>query len=206
MGSLGNKLPEDKWARALLAVATTLGYLLLAYLIGWAIESVSGAHAEYRVLSSLPMLVICLAVFLLWDSRGAGGGSTPAVAVALAVAAGAAACAIGLLPGAEQTLAPTALNIACAGIVAPVAEELLFRGCILGRLEESAGPVFALIVSSALFAVAHIGAGGMPVVMASVAAGLLFGAVYLKTRSVVWSILAHVIANLAAFALSALLM
>ena len=205
MGLLGNRLPEDKWARALLAAAVTLGYLLLAYLIGWAIESMVGAQAEYRVLSSLPMLAICLAVFLLWGPRGDRGGSTPAVAAALAVAAGAAACAIGLLPGAGQTLTPTALNIACAGIAAPIAEELLFRGFILGRLEESAGSVFALIVSAVLFAVAHIGAGGAPVVLASAAAGLLFGAVYLKTRSVAWPILAHVIANLAALTLSALL-
>lgn len=205
MGSLGNRLPADKWARVLVAAAATLGYLLAAFLIGWAIESASNGQGEYRILASIPMLAICLAVFLMWGSRGIGGGSAPVVAAALAVAAGVVACAIGLLPGAGQEFEPTVLNIACAGIVAPIAEELLFRGCILGRLEESAGPVFALISSSVLFAVAHIGAGGVLAVLASGVAGLLFGAVYLKTCSVAWSILAHIVANLATFALAVLL-
>ena len=88
-------------------------------------------------------------------------------------------------------------------MAAPVAEELLFRGVILGRLERSAGPVFALIASSALFAIAHIGSGDVIAVLTSGVAGLLFGGVYLKTRSVAWSIAAHVVSNLATFVLVA---
>ena len=196
-------LPRDKWIRLLLAAAATLIYLLAAHLIGLAIESVAGGHGEYLVLTSLAMLVICGAVFLLWGRRREEGGLALAVAAVAAIAVGAIACAIGLLPGIGQTLPLTVLNIACVGIAAPIAEELLFRGVIQGRLEESAGPAFALIASSLLFAVAHVGSGGALAVLVSCAAGLLFGAVYLKTRSVAWPIVAHMVANLATFALAA---
>ena len=196
-------LPQDKWTRVLFAAVATLVYLLAAYLIGFAIENAAGGHGEYRVLASFAMLLICGAAFLFWGRRREENGLSLAVAAVMAVVAGAVACAIGLLSGIGQMLPPTMLNITCAGIAAPIAEELLFRGVMQGRLEESAGPVFALIVSSVLFGVSHIGAGGALAVLASCAAGLLFGTVYLKTRSVAWSIVAHIVANLAAFALAA---
>ena len=124
----------------------------------------------------------------------------------LNAAAGLAACAVGVIIGGGRTVAPSVLTIVCLGVAAPVAEELLFRGVILGRLERSAGPVFALIASSVLFAIAHIGSGDVIAVLTSGVAGLLFGGVYLmylKTRSVAWSIAAHVVSNLATFVLVA---
>ena len=214
MKPLRNSLPDDKLALVALAAAATLGYLLVVRLVGFLIEAVAGGQGQgaYSVLAYVVAVPFC-AIAYRWcvsernrtSQEGASRTTGSFVAVVLSVAAGLAACAVGMLAGDARTVPTTVLNIACLGIAAPVAEELLFRGAILGTLDRKAGPLFALVASSLLFGVAHIGSGGAPAIAASGVAGLLFGGVYLKTRSVAWPIAAHAISNLATFALSSLL-
>lgn len=73
-------------------------------------------------------------------------------------------------------------------IVAPVTEELLFRGWLLRDLEARYGTTPALLWSSLIFGLAHLQASA--IVYASLA-GLVLGAVALRTRSTLGSIALH---------------
>ena len=79
------------------------------------------------------------------------------------------------------------------GIIVPIAEELMFRGLIFKRIREYTKPTVAIWVSGIIFGAFHMNfvqflyAGLMGVIMALV---------YEKTRSIMWPILIHIIANL----------
>jgi len=69
--------------------------------------------------------------------------------------------------------------------VGAVIEELLFRLIALRLLERSVGTAWALVVSSVLFGLAHLGnAGASPLIglMLGIELGLLLGAAYVLTR------------------------
>jgi membrane protease YdiL (CAAX protease family) len=74
-------------------------------------------------------------------------------------------------------------------LVAPVTEELLFRGWLMQDLRRRYGTTPALIWSSVVFGLAHI---GLPsAVPYAIAGGLVLGAVALRTRSTLASIAMH---------------
>ncbi len=77
-------------------------------------------------------------------------------------------------------------------VVAPVTEELLFRGLILNALLRRYGPWIAVLFSSLLFALLHMNPWQIPVALAS---GVLLGWLYLRTRSLWPCILGHAIMN-----------
>ena len=84
--------------------------------------------------------------------------------------------------------------VAVIAIVAwgPFAEELFFRGFILAALVEPLGPLRAAVVSSILFAAAHVSVGAaLPVF----AAGMLLAWLYLRTRSIWPPLTAHALQN-----------
>ncbi len=73
-------------------------------------------------------------------------------------------------------------------VVAPVAEELFFRGFMLGGLVAAVGDLRAIVVSSALFAAMHASVGTfIPLFLA----GVLLAWLYLRTRSIWPPIAAH---------------
>lgn len=76
-------------------------------------------------------------------------------------------------------------------LVAPVIEELLFRGWLLQDLKEQYGTRPALIWSSLLFGLVH----GMPAIPYATLGGLVLGAVALRTKSTLGSIGMHAGAN-----------
>lgn len=73
-------------------------------------------------------------------------------------------------------------------VAAPVIEESLMRGFVLGGLKDTYGAGTALLVSSLLFAVLHF---NMVQTLSALGCGLLLGLLYLKTNSVFCCILAH---------------
>jgi membrane protease YdiL (CAAX protease family) len=81
--------------------------------------------------------------------------------------------------------------VSLVGLI-PAAEELLFRGLFLFHLARRYGPGFALLFSSCLFGVIHLGA--VPSVFAA-AAGLVLGAVALWTQSVWAGVALHAAVN-----------
>ena len=73
-------------------------------------------------------------------------------------------------------------------IIAPVVEETLMRGVILGGLKNTYGSITALLVSSVLFAVLHF---NMVQTLSAFMCGIVLGLLYLRTRSVFCCIIAH---------------
>ena len=80
------------------------------------------------------------------------------------------------------------LNGLAIVVVAPVAEEVFFRGFVLGGLVAALGDLRAAVVSSALFAVMHASVGTFVPLFA---AGMLLAWLYLRTRSIWPPIAAH---------------
>ena len=80
-------------------------------------------------------------------------------------------------------------------LVAPVTEELLFRGVILNGLNDRYGPGVALVLSSLLFGIAHLDPTAS---IYATGAGLVLGFVALKTGSTTVSIVVHAGVNAAA--------
>lgn len=73
-------------------------------------------------------------------------------------------------------------------VIAPVAEEMLFRGVVFSGLRDSWGEGWAIVVSSILFGVMHL----QPAVMIPTAiVGVLLAAVFSMTRSLWASIALH---------------
>jgi membrane protease YdiL (CAAX protease family) len=87
------------------------------------------------------------------------------------------------------------------GIVAPVGEELFFRGILYGFLRRW-GIAVALVLSTAAFALTHGLGHGFP--MTQVVGGVLFATAYEVEKNLLVPITVHCLGNLAIFALSAL--
>ncbi len=83
------------------------------------------------------------------------------------------------------------------GMVAPVAEEVVFRGLIFGYLRRWGLPT-ALLVSTALFAALHLPA--IPVTQ--IVGGVVFAVAYHTGGSLMVPIVIHMLGNLAIFTLS----
>lgn len=84
------------------------------------------------------------------------------------------------------------LYVISSVLVAPIAEELMFRGFILQRWAVKWNVPVALIVSSVLFGLLHSNPVGLTMF------GLIVGLLYLKTRSLLIPIVVHAFNNLLA--------
>ena len=107
---------------------------------------------------------------------------------------GVAAFAVARFAGGGVGAPVTAMTLV-ANTGAAVAEELVFRRALYGRLERH-GPMVAVLVTAVLFGVVHAPLYGWGVVPVDVAAGLLFG--WQRWASGTWTAPAatHVLANL----------
>ena len=78
-------------------------------------------------------------------------------------------------------------------IMAPLVEELLFRGAIQGyMLRKGMKPLHAILIASAIFGIIHMNPIQMPFAFAI---GMIFGWLYYRTGSVVPGIIGHFINN-----------
>lgn len=84
------------------------------------------------------------------------------------------------------------------GIVAPVAEEIVFRGLIFGYLRRW-GVTAAVLLSTALFAAIHLKTA---VPVTQIVGGIVFALAYHTGKSLVVPIVIHMAGNLAIFTLS----
>jgi membrane protease YdiL (CAAX protease family) len=90
-----------------------------------------------------------------------------------------------LLPSGPVGLAFTVLLLV---VVAPFAEEVVYRGVLLSALSDRWGAVAGLGVSTAVFSLVHVSLGGfVPLVVA----GALFGLLFIRSRSLWVAIAAH---------------
>jgi membrane protease YdiL (CAAX protease family) len=106
-----------------------------------------------------------------------------------------------------QTKSGLFLFFVVGGVIAPVAEEILFRGVIYGYLRKNVfsglrhwGIWPALIISTALFVMAHQTGSGIP--LPQLVGGVVFCLTYEMEKSLVTPIIIHSLGNLALFTLS----
>jgi uncharacterized protein len=85
------------------------------------------------------------------------------------------------------------------GLVAPVAEEIFFRGIIYGFLRRW-GVIVALAGTTAFFVAAHSIGSGIPITQ--IVGGIVFALAYEKGGSLMVPMTIHVLGNLALFSLS----
>lgn len=105
------------------------------------------------------------------------------------------------LPVPDQNYGRGGWTLLAVVVVAPVAEELLFRGLLLEMLRQHIGTVAAVVISSAVFALMHL----QPAVMIDAfLAGLALCYIYLLTRSIYASILLHIFNNAIAMSMQVL--
>ena len=78
-------------------------------------------------------------------------------------------------------------------IMAPLVEELLFRGAIQGHLQRKGmKPLYAILIASAVFGIVHMNPIQIPFAFAI---GMIFGWLYYRTGSVVPGMIGHFINN-----------
>jgi membrane protease YdiL (CAAX protease family) len=102
---------------------------------------------------------------------------------------------VALMVSLATTPLMTLATILVAGVLGPVAEELIFRGLIYGYVEGRFGSIAALIVSSLLFAAAHVEPAHVAVVLPM---GFLLGWSRMHTGSMWPALAAHIANNTAA--------
>ncbi len=96
------------------------------------------------------------------------------------------------------------------GVIAPVAEEIVFRGLIFGYLRQMFkhelfgylrhwNVVLAVLVSTALFAIIHFRTA---IPITQIVGGMVFALAYHKTGSLIAPMVIHMLGNLAIFTLS----
>lgn len=78
-------------------------------------------------------------------------------------------------------------------VVAPLVEELIFRGIIFNGFRRNYSSVFAVFMSALLFALFHLNPWQFP---ATFMLGLLLGYIMLKTNNILLAIIGHSINNL----------
>ena len=85
------------------------------------------------------------------------------------------------------------------GLLAPLAEELVFRGAILrSLLKWNSRPWVAIVISAALFSAAHLNPAQIP---HTFLIGLLLGWMYWRTDSIVPGVVFHWVNNTVAYVL-----
>lgn len=96
------------------------------------------------------------------------------------------------------------LGVITVAILAPLTEEIYFRGIVLGWIRRHWGMAWAICLSSLVFGVMHLkwatpgGAGGMVATMELVAMGALLALVAVRTGSLWTSVITHAVNNLCA--------
>ncbi len=78
-----------------------------------------------------------------------------------------------------------------AGIIAPIVEELVYRGFVMRHLEKY-GKMLAVVVSSIMFGAMH---GNLPQAVFAFFVGLILGYVAIE-YSIIWSIILHILNNM----------
>jgi len=70
------------------------------------------------------------------------------------------------------------------------------RGVVYTRIENAVGSKSAIIISSLLFGLMHVSAGGLILAIGAALMGLVFALIFAKTNSLWVCIVAHSFANI----------
>lgn len=85
------------------------------------------------------------------------------------------------------------LGIVAIALMAPVAEEILFRWGVMGHiLRKGCNPQTAIVVSSVLFGLAHLNPAQ---IFFGIIVGILLGLLYWKSNNILYPIILHILNN-----------
>ena len=85
------------------------------------------------------------------------------------------------------------MKVLTVGIFAPITEEVLFRGLMLGTMRRHIGNIPAIIISAVAFGLVH----GTPLAMAyAFVLGILMGWLFCKTNSMLTTVIFHMTYNI----------
>lgn len=90
------------------------------------------------------------------------------------------------------------VNIIAVGLLAPIAEELIFRGAALSRFKQAMSSVAAVVMQAAIFGLIH---GTIIWIIYATFFGIILGYVRVKTGTVVAPITLHIAFNTSSFVL-----
>ena len=90
---------------------------------------------------------------------------------------------------------------AVGGVIAPIAEEVFFRGILYGFFRRW-GVSVAIVLSTFIFVLPHLGSSGLPIIQ--IIGGVLFAAAYEMEGSLMVPIMIHALGNIAIFSFSLL--
>jgi membrane protease YdiL (CAAX protease family) len=95
----------------------------------------------------------------------------------------------------DVLFAPISINGFPIIILAPIGEEMMYRGFLYGYLRNKIGVVLAIILQAALFSICHVSLFYYPnvnyLLLNIFLSGLIFGLLYEKTGSLYTSIICH---------------
>lgn len=183
----------------------TLALVPLLRILSAALPSMNADLLDRTILSAILLLMaIAMAKRLRqiqWAELGLHGHGMPAqvrfgLSGALLGLTGAAVLSINSVTAPLPT--QTLLAVLAIAVMAPVAEELLFRGLIQNLLHPKR-PVFALFEANLLFTATYLGADSPALTLFVAAAGLYFGWWVRRTGSVVGVAIAHSLMSLGMF-------
>ncbi|MEE6209703.1 type II CAAX endopeptidase family protein [Salarchaeum sp. III] len=199
---------------AAIAVSASFRSLLLI----WLSDISFWLSGSFTVIGYAVAVFIYLRLYKPWPTSGIGlTRCTPrtllpvaVTVVCLLLVATVTSAVPGVSPAASRTLparTTDALPVLLIGVLlVPVGEEVLYRGVFLRRFSEVFSPSLALSAASAFFVLPHLPlyVSAPPLILTvSVATvfaqSVLLGALYLRTRTLVAPILAHVAYNAVAF-------
>lgn len=86
--------------------------------------------------------------------------------------------------------------------IQPIGEEIFFRGFLYEKIEGFTGALFAIVITSLLFGIAHMGYGKIFPVLMPIIMGFVLGSIVYKTKNLYSAIIAHVTFNLTSLFLS----
>lgn len=101
----------------------------------------------------------------------------------------------------EEIPSPPIILILGTIVVAPIYEEIVFRGIILKGMAKKINPTIAIVVSAFLFSLVHM---NIPKGINAFLLGIVVGVIYLRRGSIYLSIFAHLINNILALSVSPL--
>lgn len=85
--------------------------------------------------------------------------------------------------------------------VQPVAEELFYRGFLLEKLEKISSAPVAIAGTAILFGLAHLTTGNLYPALLTGIAGAVLAVLVIKTKNLTAAIIAHILFNVASFAM-----
>lgn len=182
-------------------VARLLGITTTDNDFGFAIVNVAISFTIYLLLVAYERIACGSLSSLGW--RGSGFNPTSALmGVVLLIAASIATSPLAEWLDTDLRVFPDGgWTLLAAVVVAPILEELIFRGRLISLFRREMPISLAVVLSSLIFAAAH---GSFVVALDAFIAGIILGYFYLVSGSIILPIILHICNNAIAYALTIL--